>query len=135
VPRIASRTGRFRVGPRRPAYAGAVAYAELVQEIDVSAFSQTIDADTQWFTFEAWVRNLYEAPTDTLRLIVEYRDETNTFVLDQFDTEPFASPAVWTRVINDRLAPIGTRFVRIYLIARNPGVAYFDAVAGRHRRR
>jgi hypothetical protein len=115
-------------------YAGAVAYAELVQEIDVSAFSQTIDADTQWFTFEAWVRNLYEAPTDTLRLIVEYRDETNTFVLDQFDTEPFASPAVWTRVINDRLAPIGTRFVRIYLIARNPGVAYFDAVALRSLR-
>jgi hypothetical protein len=104
-------------------------YAELVQDVDVSAFHQRIDTDRQWFSFEAWARTLYEAPTDTARILVEYRDWQNALVLDSFDTGEFSSPGLWQRIVDQRPAPIGTRWVRIRVMSNYLGDAYFDAVS------
>jgi hypothetical protein len=104
-------------------------YAELVQEIDVSAYAERIDTDRQWFGFDAWARTLYEAPTDTARIIVEYQNADRSLVLDTFDSGEFSSPGLWLNVVDERPAPIGTRWIRIRLISNYLGDAYFDAVA------
>jgi len=109
-------------------YPATTDYAELVQDIDVSAYADKIDAAIQWFVFGAWARTLYEAPDDSARVVVEYRDGDNTFVLDTFDTGDFSSPGVWTQVADGRQAPIGTRWIRVHLISNYLGDAFFDAV-------
>jgi hypothetical protein len=109
-------------------YPSTTDYAELVQDVDVSAYADKIDAAVQWFLFGAWARTLYEAPDDTARVVVEYRDQDNTFVLDTFDTGEFSSPGAWTLVSDARPAPIGTRWIRVHLISNYLGDAFFDAV-------
>jgi len=109
-------------------YPSTTDYAELVQDIDVSAYAEKIDSAVQWFLFGAWARTLYEAPDDSARVVVEYRDQDNTFVLDTFDSGEFSSPGVWTLVSDARQAPIGTRWLRVYLISNYLGDAFFDAV-------
>ena len=106
--------------------------AELIQEVDLSAFVSPIDRHEQWFAFEAWVR---VAVDDSARLIVEYRNVDGE-VLDSFDTGAITETA-WAAVPVDaadtRLAPPGTRRVRIRLIghhlAGGETSAQFDAVS------
>ncbi|MCP4555563.1 MAG: hypothetical protein GY836_09065, partial [Herbaspirillum sp.] len=56
--------------------------AELIQDVDVSAFAQPIDAATQSFAFAAFLHS--PAESAGARLIVELRDLDNATVLDQF---------------------------------------------------
>jgi hypothetical protein len=109
-------------------FSGTDETAEIAQDIDVSLFAASIDAGTQWFAFDAYVRTLYEA-ADTARVVVEYRDWSNSTVLEAFDSGDFRSPEAWLRVIDDRLAPPGTSWIRIRLISSTPGDTYFDALS------
>lgn len=86
--------------------------ALLVQEVDVSAYAERI-AEEQLFAFTAVVRTGEAGAGEAVRLLVEYRDETGTAVLDAFDSGDLVSPAEWLRVTDVRLAPVGTRTVRV----------------------
>src|SRR5207253_649998 len=114
-------------------YAGNVETAELRQDLDVSAFATNIASGTQQFVFKGYVQSFNQSPADTTRIIIEYRDATNTNVLSTFDSGPVASISSWMLITNSRTAPIGTAWIRIRLIAvRNSGGSadgYFDALS------
>ncbi|HLG15061.1 MAG TPA: PKD domain-containing protein, partial [Blastocatellia bacterium] len=106
--------------------------AELRQDIDVTSWTATINLGAQKFDFSAWVRSKDESPADAARIIIEYRDPTNSFALASLDTGAIVSTGDWALVSDKRTAPTGTGFIRIRLIAqRATGTttdAYFDQV-------
>lgn len=95
--------------------AGAGGRSELFQDVDVSAYADRIDTGLQRFLFEGVVRTLNEVPSDTVTLVVEYRDAAGT--LDVFDSGQIASTQGWTSVLEESLVPAGTRSIRVRLIA------------------
>lgn len=112
--------------------AGNSATAELRQDVDVTAWTATISARTQQFDFSAWVRSKDESPADIARIIIEYRDATNSNVIASLDSGAIVSTADWMQVTDRRTAPAGTGFIRVRLIAtRANGTtndAFFDQV-------
>jgi streptogramin lyase len=112
--------------------AGTAGQAELVQDVSVSAFADFISQDLQKFAFEGWLRTGQETVSDSARIVLEYRDETNTVVLDTWDTGAITSPGTWQRVQDVRTAPHGTGWIRIHLLGtRRSGTtndALFDAL-------
>ena len=105
---------------------------ELRQDVDVTAWAATINARTQQFDFSSYVRSKDESPADISRIIIEYRDPTNSFVLASLDSGSIVSTSDWARVSDKRTAPAGTGFIRVRLIAtRATGTtndAFFDQV-------
>ncbi|HKR11221.1 MAG TPA: PKD domain-containing protein [Pyrinomonadaceae bacterium] len=114
-------------------FAGEDAQAELRQDVDVSAFATSIAAGTQQFEFEAYLRSAAEATPDVARIVVEYRDATNTNVIATLDSGEIASTNGWHLTEDLRVAPFGTGWIRIRLMAtRNSGTtndAFFDSVS------
>ncbi|HEY9285055.1 MAG TPA: hypothetical protein VIP46_16505, partial [Pyrinomonadaceae bacterium] len=76
-------------------YAGDSASAELVQDVDASAFAASVAGGAQQFEFSARARSAQEAIPDSARVIVEYRDAANASVLASFDTGPLAAAGAW----------------------------------------
>src|SRR5262249_12777503 len=113
-------------------YAGSSPTAELDQDVDVTGWAATINAPAQQFYFSAWVRTSNKQPSDTGRIIVEYRDAANANVLGSLDSGQVTSGAEWIQLTDKRTAPAGTAFIRVRLIAtRNSGATtdvYFDQV-------
>lgn len=97
--------------------AGNSATAELRQDVDVTAWTATINARTQQFDFSAWVRSKDESPADIARIIIEYRDATNANVIASLDSGAIVSTTDWMQVTDRRTAPAGTGFIRVRLIA------------------
>ena len=114
-------------------YAGETATAELRQDIDVSAFAATIAAGTQAFEWLAYVRSRAEALPDTARVILEYRNASNTALIARLDSGEIATTSAWHLLEDARPAPAGTGWIRIRLMAtRRTGAtndAYFDALS------
>ncbi|RMH16904.1 MAG: DUF11 domain-containing protein, partial [Acidobacteria bacterium] len=96
---------------------GVAELAELVQDVDVSAYAQRIDAGGQRFLFEGFIRVADELPPDLARIVVEYRDASNTVPLEVWESPAPARADAWTRVEDQRAAPAGTRFIRIRLLS------------------
>lgn len=125
----------FPPAQRGQAYfnAGAAADAELRQDIDVSAFAGTIAAGTQQFELKVYLRSLEEATPDTGRVIVEYRNATNTAMIATLDSGPINTTTGWHLTEDTRVAPLGTGWIRIRLLAtRNSGDTndvFFDAIS------
>ncbi|MGH9461458.1 MAG: PKD domain-containing protein, partial [Vicinamibacteria bacterium] len=113
-------------------YAGNVSLGELKQDVDVRVLRASIDAGAQEFRFNGYVRSFPTGAADTARVVLEYRDEDNTDVLDVFDSGPIGSQGAWQRVTDSRVAPVGTGFIRVRLIARRQSGAsndgYFDSL-------
>jgi hypothetical protein len=113
-------------------FPGAVPAAELRQDVDVSSYASFIDDGQQAFAFEGYVRTGDGLPDDTARIVVDYRDATNTVSLFVFDSGEVLSPSAWQLIADESTAPVGTRRIRVSLIANRPGVgdndAYFDAL-------
>jgi RHS repeat-associated protein len=121
---IWSRGGSFPVSAEgEQLFATDAETAELSQDVDIRAF-----AAGQTFAFEGFVRTGDEAAFDAPRVVVEYRDATQT--LASFDFTPDAALTSWTRIADTRAAPAGTTTIRVRLIAtRNSGAAtdaWFD---------
>jgi len=119
--------------------AGTVQAGELAQDADLAAYEVRIDgAGGQRFAFSGRVRTFDEVPPDTARIVVEYRDRTNSIVLDAFDSGEVVSPFEWREVTDVRTAPAGTGWVRVRLIAdrftEGATDAYFDALSLRSLR-
>ncbi|HEX2882060.1 MAG TPA: hypothetical protein VHO25_21220, partial [Polyangiaceae bacterium] len=114
-------------------YAGQVASGELRQDVNVSSFAPIIDAGLQDFTFEGRVRSFDFSPVDASRIVVEYRDANNQIVLASYDSGQVRQFTEWLQLLDTRFAPIGTRWIRVRLIAtrfsgtNNDG--YFDALS------
>ncbi|MBC7488408.1 MAG: T9SS type A sorting domain-containing protein [Cytophagaceae bacterium] len=110
---------------------------ELYQDIDVSSFSASIDANSSTFTFSTWMRSYamaFGVYNDRGRAIVEYRNASST-VLSTYDTGLRGS-LVWTQYSDVRVAPAGTRTIRIRLISdasiNSDSDGYFDDVSLTH---
>ncbi len=120
---------------RGPAYfvAGDEFQAELRQDVDVSSFAEGIAAGTQVFEMKAYLRSAAEAVPDSARVLVEYRDVTNANVLATLDSGPITSTSNWHVSEDIRIAPPGTAWIRVRLIAaRNTGSttdAFFDSIS------
>jgi RHS repeat-associated protein len=114
-------------------YAGETATAELRQDIDVSGFAATIAAGTQSFEWKTYVRSRVEALPDTARVILEYRNASNTAMIARLDSGEIATTNAWHLLEDTRPAPVATGWIRIRLIAtRRTGTtndAYFDGIS------
>ncbi len=108
-------------------------YAELRQDIDVSAFATTIAAGTQQFEFQAFLRAAGETPVpDQPEVILEYRNDQNDGIIGALNSYPGSSGS-WAPVQAVNTVPVGTGWIRVRLIARhNQGAtndAYFDSIS------
>jgi RHS repeat-associated protein len=114
-------------------HADASPEAELRQDVDVSSVAAEIDAGTQPFSFDGYVESFPQVPTDAARIVVEYRDAMNQTVLQAYDSGQIRQYSQWQHLTDSRMAPVGTRWVRVRLIAtRFNGVnndGYFDALS------
>jgi hypothetical protein len=98
------------------------------RDVDVGAYAAPIAAGVQGFFFAGYVRTSEEVPSDAVRIVVEYRDVANTWVLDVFDSGDLSSPGAWTRVEDERLAPAGTGWIRVRLLASEENDGFVDAL-------
>ncbi|MCH8048403.1 MAG: Ig-like domain-containing protein [Planctomycetes bacterium] len=96
-------------------WAGSVVEGELKQDVDVTTLAAEIDAGRVGFKFSGWLQSFDQDPPDKGRIIVEYRSGGDV-VLATFDTLA-RSDLSWTLYRDLRIAPIGTRTVRIRLFA------------------
>lgn len=114
-------------------FSGVNASAELRQDVDVSAYADFIDTGTQLFSFSGYVRSWPQSPADLSRIILEYLNFDKSVILTSFDSGDYGDASIWTLISNDTIAPVGTRFIRIRLIAtRRSGSnndGYFDALS------
>lgn len=113
-------------------WSGLVALGEMRQDVDVSAFAQYIAAGSQQFLFQGYVKSYNQSPADKPRIIVEYRDATNSTVLGSYDSGYLDARSGWMLLEDLRFAPAGTSWIRVRLLAdRNAGSGndgYFDAL-------
>src|SRR6185369_8507206 len=121
--------------------AGKVQTAELAQDVNLATYAARIDLGHQSFELLAAVRSFNESPSDTARVVLEYRDAANAVVLDAFDSGEIASPLEWRRLADTRTVPAGARWARVRLISTrfNTGAdgaddGYFDALSLRSLR-
>ena len=118
-------------------YSGNAAQAELRQDIDLSAYAARIAAGTQEFELKAYLRSAAEALPDAGRVVVEYRNATNTSVIATLNSGDITSTTAWHLTEDTRVPPVGTGWMRLRLIAaRNPNAAsdasndaFFDSVS------
>lgn len=112
-------------------FAGAGSTATLRQTVDVSSFASAIDAGTQSFDFNGYVRG-WQTQSDTSQIVLSYLD-SGSAVLGSFDSGAIANPASWLLVSNTWLAPAQTRAIQVDLIAtRHDGSnndGYFDGLS------
>lgn len=133
-------------GAERPAHGGSYHFyaggadassCELYQDINVSAFAASIDAGLSTFNFSAWMRSYsgsFGVFNDRGRALVEYRDASSA-VLSTYDTGLQGSTS-WVQYSDARLAPAGTRTIRIRLISdatiNSDSDGYFDDISLTH---
>lgn len=104
----------------------------LYQDIDVSSYATMIDAGKQSFDFSIWMSVWGQNPADITRTVVKYLSSSNT-TLDSYDTGSQTDRDVWTKYQDTKVAPAGTRKIRIILLgsAKNGNAidAYFDDIS------
>jgi hypothetical protein len=114
---------------------GDCAEAELVQDIDLELYAPRIDSGKQKFEFTGFVRSFKQQPPDTSRIVVEYRDSSNSKILDAADSGPIANVDAWQLVSDKRLVPRETRWVCVRLISTRYGGrendGYYDGLSFR----
>ena len=114
-------------------YPGNVATAELSQDVDVTNLATEIDLGRQIFEFEGFIRSGNETRPDKATVILEYYTEGKAELLAQqiFDPDPITN--TWLLLNDSRIAPVGTRCIRLRLLAErnlsnSRNDAYFDGL-------
>jgi hypothetical protein len=115
---------------------------ELYQDIDVSADAVNIDLGIIQYTFSGYIQtpvnNIPGGQTDQGRFIVDYLDVANVIIgssyTSSWQSNALGSGAAWNLYNNTRVAPSGTRTVRVRLqtqvFTNTPAInAYFDDIA------
>jgi len=99
---------------------------EIRQDVDVSPYSSIIDAGAMSADFESWGRsNEASGVADNGSVIVEYR--AGESVLASYSSGDFRPTNEWVQVVDARAVPIGTRTIRVRLLARRSVGASTDA--------
>jgi hypothetical protein len=110
-------------------YTNGIEVYELYQDINLTAFANDIDLGIQPFIFNGSVRSFEQAPRDSAQMIVEYRDASN-IVLAAYNTGLNGNTADWDLKTDTRIAPVGSRTVRVRLLSHhfnaNSVDSYFD---------
>ncbi len=117
-------------GTRFFAPASTVAVSELRQVVDVSALVPSIDAGDQIFEFSVRYRTADKIRPDQPMIRIRFLDAVST-TLAQTEISPTAISTGWGLLADSRVAPTGTRFVQISLVAEKSGITtsndvYFD---------
>ncbi|WP_299674980.1 endonuclease/exonuclease/phosphatase family protein [uncultured Tenacibaculum sp.] len=103
---------------------------EIYQDVNVEAYANAIDNGLQSFYLEGFIRSY--SGRDRVRIELEYRNANNT-VLASFDSNWKNRSSSWEEVIDERIAPTGTRKIRVILLSeRNSGTSndgYLDALS------
>jgi len=98
-------------------YAGCdIPVGEIYQDVDVSSYASQIDSSTQEFTFTGYTQSYNQTPLDEARIVVEYRNDSNV-ILTSYDTNGTTNLGSWGSNTNTMVAPVGTRTIRVRLIA------------------
>lgn len=112
-------------------FAGANSIAELFQNVDVSTNSTNIDAGNQFYTFSCYLHSWPQSPADEGRVIVDYLDSLG-LILETYDTGINTITNEWVLHTDTRVAPVGTRTIKITLLSeRNTGTnndGYIDNI-------
>jgi gliding motility-associated-like protein len=90
--------------------------AELSQEVDVSKYACPIDLGRQRFNFTGYMRCFDQFPADIAHIYVEYLN-LNGNILDDYGSGLRSPTSAWLQVTDSRLAPVGTRRIRIRLVS------------------
>jgi hypothetical protein len=110
-------------------YTSGVEVYELYQDISLTAFANDIDLGIQSFIFNGYVRSFEQFPRDSTQIIVEYRDLANN-VLTAYNSGLNGNVSDWDAKTDTRVAPVGTRTVRVRLISHHFNAtsvdSYFD---------
>lgn len=110
---------------------------ELLQNIDVSADATNIDLGIMQYDFSGYMQTPVSNQTDQGRFIVDYLNASNSILGTSYTSSwqsNFLTPGVgWNQYTNSRIAPVGTRVVRIRMQAQLffnvPAInVYFDDV-------
>ncbi|SNR14941.1 endonuclease/exonuclease/phosphatase family protein [Tenacibaculum jejuense] len=109
---------------------GNSSIGEVYQDVNVEAYANAIDNGLQSFYLEGFIRSY--SGRDRARIRLEYRNANNT-VLASFDSNWKNRSSSWEEVTDERIAPIGTRKIRVILLSeRNSGTSndgYLDALS------
>lgn len=101
----------------------AGAYAELRQDIDVSAYAAAIDAGKQDFLFKAYLRSYpiqAFVPVDGAQVGIEFLDK-NGESLDLTTSQEYYVTDRWVEINDTITAPEGTRWIRVRLASIKKG--------------
>lgn len=102
-------------------------YTHIYQDIDISGFASDVDADKAYFHLSGWLANWDQYPHDRSSLAIESLDADNNQLL--YLSRHHRSPT-WTYYKIESKIPVGTKTLRVYLIAtRYVGTdndGYFD---------
>lgn len=110
---------------------------ELRQDIDVSADAASIDLGIMQYVFSGFMQTPVTNQTDQGRFIVDYLDASNsitgTSYTSSWQSNFAGSGTGWISYTDTKIAPVGTRVVRIRLQAQiffnTPAVnVYFDDI-------
>jgi Secretion system C-terminal sorting domain len=111
---------------------------ELQQTIDVSADAALIDLGNELYTFSGYMQTPVSNQTDEGRFIVDYLNASNTILGSSYTSSWQSyfggSGTSWVYYNNTRIAPAGTRKIRIRMQAQilfnQPAInVYFDDIA------
>jgi hypothetical protein len=111
---------------------------ELQQTIDVSADAASIDFGNQLYTFSGYMQTPVSNQTDQGRFIVDFLNASNTILGTSYSTNWQSyfggSGTSWIYYTNTRIAPAGTRKVKIrmqtQLFNNQPAInVYFDDIS------
>lgn len=96
----------------------------LSQEVDVTQWSDTIDAGLMRFTFSGWAAT-WDNGNDEYRIRVRYRDAGDNVISGS--STGWGTGWMWAELTNDELAPANTRTVEVELSCRKFSGDYCDA--------
>ena len=93
---------------------------ELDQDVNVTLNAEVIDNGWDYFTFTGYMQVYNQSPADQSEIIVEYRNATKTTVLGTAYSSGFQSNInAWKLYTFTTQAPVGTRYVRVRLLAKS----------------
>ena len=111
---------------------------ELQQTVDVSADAAFIDLGNQLYAFSGFMQTPVSPQTDQGRFIVDYLNASNAILGTSYTTNWQSnfggSGAGWINYSNTRIAPIGTRKIKVrmqtQLLFNRPAInVYFDDIS------
>ena len=106
--------------------AGSGAKYELFQSINVSANATAIDAGKYTITFFCFMHSYNQTPADATEMIVEFRNAANS-VISNYSTGTVTNTGGWVQYNHSRVAPVGTRSIRIRLIGTSHNGSSVDS--------